>query len=73
MPTDGRCKHLSAEGKRQAQEKKIQDEAKQQAAKEEEDKKLMTNTRRSFFRCYISAGFYSKKDWLNYRPETLFP
>jgi hypothetical protein len=38
IPTDGRCKHLSAEGKRQAQEKKIQDEAKQQAAKEEEDK-----------------------------------
>lgn len=38
IPTDGRCKHLSTEGKKQAQEKEAQDKAKQQAAREKEDK-----------------------------------
>ena len=33
IPTDGRCKHLSAEGKKKAQEKKVQDEANQQAVR----------------------------------------
>ena len=61
IPTDGRCKHLSAESKRQALEKKIQDEAKQQAAKEEEDKKLITNTRRSFFGATYLLDAIAKK------------
>lgn len=46
IPTDGRCKHLSTEGKKQAQEKEARDKAKQQAAIEKEDKKLITNARR---------------------------
>lgn len=49
IPTDGRCKHLSTEGKKLAQQKKAQEDANQQAVRNEEDKRLITNTRRSFF------------------------
>lgn len=48
IPTDGRCKHLSTMGKKQAQEKKEQEKKKQQAIRAEEDKNLIANTQRTF-------------------------
>lgn len=73
IPTDGRCKHLSTEGKKQAQEKEAQDKAKQQAAREKEDKKLITNARRYFFGATYLLDAIAEKTGLTSDLKRCFP
>ena len=73
IPTDGRCKHLSTEGKKQAQEKEAQDKAKQQAEREKEDKKLITNARRYFFGATYLLDAIAEKTGLTFDLKRCFP
>ena len=73
IPTDGRCKHLSTEGKKQAQEKEAQDKAKQQAAREKEDKKLITNARRYFYGATYLLDAIAEKTGLTSDLKRCFP
>ena len=73
IPTDGGCKHLSTEGKKQAQEKEAQDQAKQQAAREKEDKKLITNARRYFFGATYLLDAIAEKTGLTSDLKRCFP
>lgn len=72
VPTDGRCKHLSTEGKKQAKQKKEQEETKQKVIRTEEDNKLIASTRRTFCGAKYLLDAIAKKR-AESRLKALFP
>lgn len=73
IPTDGRCRHLSTEGKKQAQQKKVQEITKQQAAREEEDKQLLAGTRHTFCGATYLLDAIAEKTELSADLKRCFP
>lgn len=73
IPTDGRCRHLSAEGKKQARLEKEQELIKQQSVREEEDKQLLANTRRTFYGATYLLDAIAEKTGLSADLKRCFP
>lgn len=73
IPTDGRCRHLSSEGKRQALQKKEQEIAKQKTTREEEDKRLLAGTRRTFCGATYLLDAIAEKTGLSADLKRCFP
>lgn len=73
IPTDGRCKHLSTEGRIQALLKKEQEIVEQQSVREEEDQRLLANTRRTFCGATYLLDAIAEKTGLSADLKRCFP
>lgn len=73
IPTDGRCKHLSVEGKKQARQNREREAAEKQAIRSEEDKKLIINTRRGFCGATYLLDAIAEKTGLTADLKRCFP
>ena len=73
VPTDGRCKHLSTEGKKQAKQKKEQEETKQKSIRTEENNKLIASTRRTFCGATYLLDAIAEKTGLRADLKRCFP